>query len=144
MFIQVNAGQREKGQPALAENSLCTAFVTQAYQDLQSQREKFIKLAGVTRKCSDNFLPEKFAERDNANMPVECLDKIMEGNIKALGQLAECLEEMKASSLFPVSKVKLYTRIVEEEETRLEKAGVFWASWKLARGLSSQPEHNAV
>jgi hypothetical protein len=142
--MYVTAGQREKGQLAPAQDTLSGAFATQSVVDIKAQREKFMKLVNITRRFSDNFLPDKFESRNNANLPDGCLDKIMEGNIKALAQLHECLDEIVSSGVFPKAKIKLYRHIVMSEDIRLKNATPFFAQWKQSQGISSQPEHNAV
>lgn len=142
------AGQREMGQHEPAGSTLLRAFSVPSYETLNTQRERFAKLADVVRHCSDNFLPDEFAKRVSEELargwsPLENLELMIKCNAKALKALEDHMDVMKAGGLFSDDEMLGYSTIISEQADLKEAAEELFSHYK-SENAASQPGHNAV
>lgn len=136
MNMHVKAGQGDIGQRQFADNNLYSTFTGKAQETERTQRETFVKLAYAVRHCSDNFVPSEFERRHNGEeQPIECLEKLMQANVKGLKRLSDHMDVIRSG--LPDCLARAYDHRIESECARLDQAQEFFSKWKQENRVAS-------
>jgi hypothetical protein len=144
MYIEVITGQREIGQYKPVGSVLQTAFFGPTFANRTDEKQQLEMLAGILRRLSDNFVPENFAARNIKDKHPDCLEILLQGNVKALTKFGNHLETVKAKNLLDQEETKACADFLHEEQQRLVQAALLFDGWKRSFAPTSQPAPDSL